>query len=189
MMPRPVQRPLALAGGSVNQPCCDDVLLEPRVEPRHVLAQREELLGVDELRRRRRCSGSRLEQELGALVHRPRARPLESRHLHRVLGRRLGGPDRQLRALRDQAGLLRLELDEAARREVEARRRQRPAGRLAVADDGARRRRQAGRRRRDVDRRVVEVDGVATVAVPGEQRAADDAARTAAARRAGRAPR
>ena len=117
---------------------------------------------------------SRLEQELGALVHRPRASPLEARHLHRVLRRRLRRADRELRALRDEAGLLRLELDQAARGEVEARRRERPARRLAVADDRAGGGGQAGRRRRDVDRRVVEVDGVAPVAVPRDQRAADE---------------
>ena len=173
--PRPRQRFFDLGGALLEPALRDAVVLDAPLEARDVLAELDDLLGLDVVR----AAADRLEvavQEARALVHRPPAGPRRcapapsaSAITVSLVWMPISWPEREQALL-----VLRLERDQAADREVEAGGREGAAADLPVAHRGAGRGREAGRRGGDVDRRVVEVDRVAAGAEPGQDRPRED---------------
>ena len=122
------------------------VLLQLLVEPGHVLAQLRHVLGLHEsVVGEREEPGARYSW-VAASSGRRRARSRWAMSTGSPGSRHAREHADLLATEAEQAGLVLAERDVAAAREVEHRRRQRVAGRLARPDQRTRRRREAGRR-------------------------------------------
>ena len=173
MIPRAVQRPLAFAGGSVNQPCCTTCFSSRVSNPVTSLPSVRSSFGsmssVPPPMFRRRLSRNSVPSSIG------RARARSSRDIStgscvdacvvRIDSCVLFA----MRPVCSASNSIRPR-DARSRLAVVSARRDDLPSRMTAPAAGVR---PAGRRR-DVDRRVVEVDGVSPVAVPRDQRAADE---------------